>query len=185
MVAHGFRPVRYADSASRKSEKKVEDDERRYQDDRWTRASKMVPTRDILSKAAIVVTLLGAAFGSPSHIRSHFSKFVSKTESILLSLKYIDDPQIAFQFQRYCVSTRLGSHLLRCSPPGFTTSVSTLDSITRGGFANIHGIPLALLLPQKFSWTQATLPTSTRRPWVDTCVSIADAAYVGYVTDTL
>ncbi len=29
--------------------------------------------------AAEEITLLGAAFGSPSHIRSHFSKFVSKT----------------------------------------------------------------------------------------------------------
>ncbi len=55
--------------------------------------------------AAEGITLLGAALGSPSHIRSQFSKFVSKTESILLSLKDIDDPQIAFQLQRYCAST--------------------------------------------------------------------------------
>ncbi len=61
---------------------------------------------------AEVLTLLGAAFGSHSHIRSHFSKLVSKTESILLSLKDLADPQIAFRLQRYCASTCLVSRLL-------------------------------------------------------------------------
>ncbi len=36
-------------------------------------------TRD--GTAAEGITLLGAAFGSTSHIRSHFAKFVSKTEA--------------------------------------------------------------------------------------------------------
>ncbi len=114
-----------------------------------------------------------------------FSKFVSKTESILLSLKDIDDPQIAFQLQRYCASTCLVSHFLRCTPPGLLqTSMSTLDSITRGGFADIHGIPLALLQPQKFPWTQATLPIRHGGLGLIPASQIADAAYVGSVTDT-
>ncbi len=66
------------------------------------------------------ITLLGAAFGSPSHIRSHFSKFASNTESILLSLKDIDDPQTAFQLQRYChtlfAALRLGVYKHLCPP---------------------------------------------------------------------
>ncbi len=130
-------------------------------------------------------TLLGAAFGSPSHISLAFSKFVSKTESILLSLKEIDDPQIAFQLQRYCASTCLVSHLLCCTTPGvLQTSVSTLDSITRRGFADIHDIPLALLQPQKFSWTQATLPIRHGGLGLIPASRIAGAAYVGSVTDT-
>ncbi len=122
--------------------------------------------------AAEGTTLLGAAFGSPSHILSHFSKFVSKTESILLSLKDIDDPQIAFQLQRYCASTCLVSHLLRFTPPGLLqTSVSTLDSITRGGFADIHGIPSGTVAAPEVLLDPSHSSNSTRRPWVDTCVS--------------
>ncbi len=42
VARHGFRPVRW--------EKKVEGNERRFQDDRLTRASKWFPTRGIPSK---------------------------------------------------------------------------------------------------------------------------------------
>ncbi len=135
--------------------------------------------------AAEGITLLGTAFGSHSHIRSHFSKLVSKTESILLSLKDLADPQIAFLLQRYCASTCLVSHLLRCTPPKLLqTSVSTLDSITRGGFADIHGIPLAQLQPRNFSWTQATLPIRHGGLGLIPASRIADASYVGSVVDT-
>ncbi len=111
---------------------------------------------------------------------------VSKTEKILSSLKDIADPQIAFQLQRYCASTCLVSHLLRCTPLGLLKpSVSKLNMITRGGFADIHGIPLAHLHLEKFSWTQATLPIRHGGLGLIPASRIADAAYVGSVQTLL
>ncbi len=136
--------------------------------------------------AAEGITLLGAAFCSHSHICSHFSQFVSKTESILLSLKDLADTQIAFQLQRYSASTCLVSHLFRCTPPGLfkKISVSTRDSIIREGFADMHAIPLAQLQPRKFSWTQASLPIQRGGLWLIPASRVADADYVGSDTNT-
>ncbi len=81
--------------------------------------------------AAEGITLLGAAFDSPSHICSYFSKFVSKTESILLSLKDIDDPQMNFS----CSATAHQS-----------ASCHTSFAALRRGFY-IHPCPLWTQLP--------------------------------------
>ncbi len=103
------------------------------------------------------ISLVGAAFGSPSHIRSHFSKFFSKTKSILLYLKDIDDPQIAFQLQRYCASTCLVARLLRCTPPGLYNNLCPLWTQLPAGLADILGILWLCCSPERLL-TQATLP---------------------------
>ncbi len=91
----------------------------------------------------------------------------------------------AFQLQRYFASTCLVSHLLRCAPLGpLQTSASELDTITRGGFADIHGIPLAHLRTEKFSWTQATLPIRHGGLGLIPASRIADVGHVESVTDT-
>ncbi len=78
------------------------------------------------------ITVFGAAFGSPSYIRTHFISSVSKANHILNLLKEMKAPQLSFQLQRYCASTCRVSHPLRCTPPGLSkNSVSTLDTTSR------------------------------------------------------
>ncbi len=134
--------------------------------------------------AAEGITLLGAAFGFPSPIRSQFSKFVSKTESILLYRKGIDDRRLRFS----CSAT---AH----QPASCHTSFAAL----RRGFTNISvhsGLnyprrlcrhtrhPSGAVVAPEVSWTQATLPIRHGGLGLIPASQIADAAYVGSVTDT-
>ncbi len=61
--------------------------------------------------------------------------------------------------------------------------MSKLDTNTCGGFADIHGIPPTHLRPEKFTWTQTTLPIRQGGLGLIPALRIADAAYVGSVTD--
>ncbi len=122
--------------------------------------------------AAEGITLISAAFGSPSHIRSHFSKFVSKIESILLSLTDIDNPQIAVQLQRYCASTCLVSHLLCCTPPGLLQNICVHSRLNYPrGLCRHTRHPSGAVAAPEVLLDPGHSSNSTRRRWVDTCVS--------------
>ncbi len=52
------------------------------------------------------------------------------------------------------------------------------------GFAAIHEIPISHLQPTKFSWRLASLPIRHGGLGIVPAAAVADAAYVGSVTDT-
>ncbi len=99
-------------------------------------------------------------------------------QDILGSLKEMKILQIAFHFQRYCVSTCLVSHLLRRTPPGLLKpTVASLDTISREDFAAIHDTSLDYLQRDTFSWTKASLPIRHGVLGIIPASSIAEAAY--------
>ncbi len=123
---------------------------------------------------------LGQLSAPRTTICAHFKKFSAKVQDIFGSLKEMKNAQIDFHLQRYFASTCLVSHLLRSSQPGhLKTSVSSLDTIYREGFAAKHETPLNYLKRGTFSWTQASLLIRHGGLGIIPASPIAETAYAG------
>ena len=119
-------------------------------------------------------TVLGVPLGPPRFVEAEFQLVISKSQLLINKLPLLNDPQISFALLSKCFGFCRVSYFLRCSPPSFTSSLSSsFDSLMVKTFESIIGKDLS-----EHAKLQLSLPIKDGGMGIRSCSKHAPAAFI-------
>ena len=95
-----------------------------HPDQAYARSANLPPElADLTLSCKSGLTLLGGSVGEVQFIHQEVSNRLGKVRDVLERLEILKDPQIAYQFLRYCTSAPKASHIMRTTDPALVSDL--------------------------------------------------------------
>ena len=131
---------------------------------------------DLTLSREVGLTLLGGSVGKDVFIHQEASKRFGKINEVLGRLEILCDPQVAYQFLRYCTGAPKASYIMRTTEPLVVADLyQQFDQNQCSALGLILGASLTTESP---SWNQATLPVDLGGLGIRSVATHSNAAFV-------
>ena len=148
-----------------------------HPDSAYARAAALPPAlEDLTLSNESGLTLLGGSVGEVQYTHQEVKKRFDKIRDVISRLEILQDPQVAYQFLRYCTGAPKASYIMRTTDPSLVGDLYLqFDQAQCDALGRIVG---ASLTTDSAHWVQASLPLDLGGLGIRSVSAHSQAAYV-------